>query len=137
MWTTAIVGGVLDLALESSLPDPLRDYVGAWMEDPTGLEWAGLVAVLAALWFMLQGSVRLYRLNTQGRRPFLIGVGLGIAAMPLFGATVYNGWSALLYETSMVLGGVILGWAYFSNWPPELEARVAPIMDPHRPPPVA
>lgn len=138
MWATAIVGGVLDLSLESSLPDPLRDYVSAQMdEDPTGLEWVGLVVVLAALWFMIQGSVRLYRLNRQGRRPFLIGVVLSVAAMPLFGAVVYNGWSALLYEASMVLGGVIVGWAYFSNWHAELDAAEVPRSNSDRPPPIA
>ena len=113
LWITTVIGIALDFSLEAALPEPLRDYLSAQMDKPlTLLELTGLAAGIAAVGFMILGSVRLYRLNTNGRRPFLTGVVLSIAIMPLVGPAVYNGWSALFYETSMVLAGVITGWAY-------------------------
>jgi len=134
MWGTAVAGGILDFSLESRLPEPLRDYLDAeWDRDLNSREWVGLVAGLVSLWFLLRGSILLYRLRARGRRPFLAGLIISVLAMPLFGPVIYNPWSPLFYEASMVLGGVVVGWIYFSSVPLELSDN--PTSD-GRPPPI-
>ena len=75
---------------------------------------------------MITGSVRLYRLRASGRRPFLTGLVISIVTMACFEAVVYNSWSAALYEASMVLGGVVVGWLYLADSRLDLTHNGAP-----------
>jgi hypothetical protein len=135
MWGTAIVGAVLDLSLESTLPEPLRQYLNSeWNEENlTPREWVGVVAGLASLVLMITGSVRLYRLRATGCRPFFTGLALSVLTMLCFEAVIYNPWSAALYEASMVLGGVIVGWLYLADSRLDFTHSAAPR---DRPPPI-
>ena len=116
-WGTGLVGAVLDFSLESTLPEPLREYLDSeWNEENlTPREWVGVVVGLASLVLMITGSVRLYRLRANGRRTFFTGLVLSVVTMACFEAVIYNPWSAALYEASMVLGGVIVGWLYLAD----------------------
>jgi len=136
IWGTAIGGAVLDFSLESTLPDPLRQYLDSeWNEDHCApREWVGVVAGLTSLVLMITGSVRLYRLRANGRRPFFTGLIISVLTMACFEAVVYNPWSAALYEASMVLGGVVVGWLYLADSRLDLTLSGAPR---DRPPPIA
>ena len=116
MWATALIGGALDLASESELPEPLRTYREAEQDAPvTARTAATAVAGLVVLWYLIRGSIHLYGLRARGCRPFATGLVSSVIMMPLVGPVVYGGWSAAFYEASLVLGGVILGWLYLSD----------------------
>lgn len=137
MWGTAIAGAVLDVSLESQLPEPLRNHLATeWARDLTPRDGLGAAASVAVLWFMVRGSIQLYRFRATGRRNFLVGFVLSILMTPLMGPVIYNAWSPLFDEASIALGGVIVGWLYLSHNPPELSDRALAKGEPSRPPPI-
>ena len=135
MWVITILGGVLDSALEPRLPNELRSYLADESNRQLATwDWVGMITGLVAFLFLLAGSVHLYRLRSHGRRTFLIGLVLSVVLMPLFGHVVYNAWAAPLYEASLILGGVIIGWIYLPGFSSPLSDPVIAPHEPKRPP---
>ena len=113
MWLTSLAGIVLDVALEPTLPAPLRAYLAAEIERPLdGTDAVLFPLFVVALGLTVYGSVQLYRLRPKGRVAFAAGFGVGLAGMLFSGPTVFNPWAALLYAASYVFGGALLGWLY-------------------------
>ena len=138
MWATALLGVVLDFSLDSQLPETLRDYRAAeWDSDFTARDGLGAVAGLVVIWYMVRGSIQLYRLRFAGRRTFLIGVVLGALTMPVYGPDVYHGWTSLFNEASTTLGGVIVGWLYLSDIQLQLKDAASAEGPSPRPPPIS
>ena len=122
-WSTSIVGGVLEFALEPTLPVPLRAFLAAELERPLG--WTDAVALplaVVSLGLAVYGSVQLYRLRFRGRAPLAASFLTGLVAHLFFGPVVYNPWAFTLYAASYSLGGALIGWLYL---PPRPDAPPA------------
>ena len=109
------IGAVLSIALESSLPEPLRDYLASVAEaEATGAEWlvAGAGVVLLCLYMI--SLIGLWFFWPPARGMYLATTLAGFALYPFFGPTVEDGWSALCGDLAMFLAGVVLAVIYWT-----------------------
>jgi cytochrome c biogenesis protein CcdA len=133
-WATTIAGVVLDFALESRLPEPLREYLADEVDEEPGFWfYAGLPFVVACFWLLVSGSLRLAREQAQGGSRFTLGVALSVALTPALGPMVSHAWAAACYEASSVLSGALVACVYLSRpAAPTLESAASA----YRPPPI-
>lgn len=112
-WIVLLVGGVLDTATESALPEPLRDYLEGqydeeWSRRDVLLMCIGIPLIVA----VVASYIGLYRFKRWGRSLWLwTGVG-GCVLTPLLGPSVYSAWVEPFYFVATVLYGVILTLAF-------------------------
>lgn len=138
-WATLVSGVVVDLALESQLPKPLREFLATQYSEQPGVGfWVAASLGLIAIWLLVSGSIRLARLRAGGSARFASGVVLSTGLGPLLGPVVYHAWAAPLYEASLIVGGILLGWVYLHPLPPpaisgsrspEVGASLPPALD--------
>jgi len=112
-WAASILSMIATELFDSSMPGAIAEYQEQQFEGDLPSAVLGAVATgLGAVLLMVIGTVSLYRLRRQGR--LLLGGGLILAVFtPLgLGVVITNPIAHFFDTSSMVLGGVILGWAY-------------------------
>ena len=111
----SIVGLVVSLAGESSLPAPLRDYLAAQCgADSTVLDIVLLCVGIPLIGAVVVSIIGLYRFWRFSRPLTVIVWSLGFILQPFFGPTVDSGLATSLYELSALLGGIILAVIYLT-----------------------
>ena len=115
-WILLVAMVVLSFVLESHLPDPLRDWVAAESEkDFTPKELILLGLAVPWFGFYVVGGFGLFLLKRWGAWLFLASlIGLWIP-VPFFGPTVEHAVPYALYEASVMITGLIIGLAFFSD----------------------
>ncbi len=117
---TTILGVVVSLVGEPSLPAPLRDYLKA--QNEAGLS-AGNIALYAVEVPLLIASVvsiiGLYRMWRFARPLTVVVWIIGLILQVFSGPSVNSGLATSLYELAAVLNGIILAVIYMtpaSTW---------------------
>jgi len=112
-----VIGGVVSAALlEGNLPEPLRQWLVAEAErEPTPQETAVLAILIPVLISSVAGSIGLLLLKRWGAWIFLIALIAGSALMPFTGPTVAHPLADAIDELSLILSGLIIGLAFFTN----------------------
>jgi hypothetical protein len=111
----SIVGVVVSLAGESSLPAPLRDYLAAQCE--ANLTVSDILLACVAIPLLIAGVVSIIGLYRFWRfsRPLTVVVwGIGFILQAFIGPTVDSGFATSLYELVAGLTGIILAVIYMT-----------------------
>jgi hypothetical protein len=122
-WTFLGLGIVSSFLLESSLPDPLRDWLAADAEGDIALREVGLLVVMIPLLLCaLVGSIGLLFLKRWAAWLYLISLIIGYALFPFMGPTVEHALADAADDMAVLLSGLIIGLAFFSD---ALRVRIA------------
>jgi hypothetical protein len=115
-WVFLGVAIALSFLLESSLPAPLRDWLAAEAEaDLAPQEVALLIVMIPLLLSALVGSIGLLFLKRWGAWLYLISTIIGYALFPFTGPTVEHAVADAFDEVAILLSGLIIGLAFFSD----------------------
>ncbi len=115
-WVMAVFEVVLAVALESRLPEPLRQWQLAREETgPSADEIAALLYIIPLLLLALIGSVGLFLLKSWAAWIYLWSIVFGFALTPHLGPTVEHAWVSLMSGILSSVSGLILGLAFFSD----------------------
>lgn len=111
------VGGVLlELLLESTLPQPLRAYLTAQSEAP--LAWKDLLAVALAVPLLVATIVAWITTLAFWRFApalYLASHVAGVLLLPFLGPTVQTAVGTALDTAMNLIGGIVIGLLYFSE----------------------
>lgn len=110
-----VSGAVLDIALESALPEPLRNYLAGQTESWTTADSIMLFVGIPMFIVMIVGWIGLWRLWRPARAIYLYSwlAGLLLTAFP--GPVVSSAVGYLLSDASVLCAGLTLGLIYFSD----------------------
>ncbi len=112
-WAASILSMIAAELFDSSMPAAISEFQEQQFEgDLPPAVWGAVVTGLGAVLLMVIGTVSLFRLHRQGRLLLLGGLILAVLTPLGVGVAITNPVSQLFDTTSMILGGVILGWAY-------------------------
>ena len=112
-WAASILSMIATELFDSSMPAAIAEFQEQQFEgDLPSAVWGVVATSLGAVLLMVVGSVSLYRLRRQGRLLLLGGLILAVLTPLGLGVVINNPVVYFLDTTSMILGGVILGWAY-------------------------
>jgi hypothetical protein len=109
----AIIGGVLNTAIQSSLPAPLAEYKQAELDADLTAE--GLLLLALVLVWVFAGLVATVGLLAFWRPARVLAIAatvLGELMMPLAGPTVESAWASMLDDSASILWGAVLALAY-------------------------
>lgn len=110
-----IIGLVVSLLTESSLPEPLRAFLDAEAKaEMTAKEMMMFAATIPLLILLLVSSVGLFFFWRPARSLYLIATVAGLLLAPFFGPYVDAGWATAFDEAAILVSGVILALIYFS-----------------------
>jgi len=127
-WVVVIIGLGLSFALEDNLPTPLKDWLVAEAERDTAahdvvLLGGGVVFFLAAV----VSSLGLLFLQRWAAWLYLLSVIFGCLLSPFIGPVVEHGVADAVDEAAIVLSGLVLGLAFFSDALKTGSVRAEPI----------
>lgn len=115
-WVLVGISITLSLFLESHLPPPLQEWLTTEAEqDSQPYEAFLLAGGFLLLLFALAGSVGLLFLKRWGAWLYLLSLVIGYLLFPFFGPTVEHGLADAVDELTVMLSGLILGLAFFSD----------------------
>ena len=113
-WLFIIAGIILSTMLEKQLPVELRQWIEMESEFSTN-DTVVLIGVLPILAASILGSIGLYRLRKWGAWTYLMSMILGYALYPFAGPTVEHAFSGMVYEVSVIISGMIVAIAFFTD----------------------
>ena len=112
-WIVVLVGVVIDIATESNLPEPLREYVeGEYSEEWSREDLLLLCIGIPLLAAVVASYIGLYRFKRWGRSLWLWTGVAGCVLTPVLGPSVYSAWAEPFYFVATALYGVILALAF-------------------------
>lgn len=115
-WVLVGISITLSLFLESHLPTPLQEWLTTEAEqDLQPYEAFLLGGGFLLLLFALAGSVGLLFLKRWGAWLYLLSLVIGYLLFPFMGPTVEHGLADAVDELSVMLSGLVLGLAFFSD----------------------
>jgi hypothetical protein len=115
-WVFAGSGIALSLLLESALPDPLRQWLSAELEKSLNLHDVLLLFLIVPLLLCaIVSSIGLFLLKRWAAWLYLGTVIVGFLLYPLMGPTVEHALADAVDDIAVVLSGLIIGLAFFSD----------------------
>lgn len=110
-----VFSGLLDLALETRLPEPLRKYLAAesesWSTTDSIALFVGIPIAIAAI----VGWIGLWRVWRPARAIYLYSSLAALLLAAFTGPVVYSAVGGMLSDASVICWGLILGLIYFSD----------------------
>lgn len=111
-----LVGVALSSALESSLPEPLAAWLQAESErDLTSGEIALFAVFVPLILTAIAATVGLFCLRRWAAWLYLFTCLLGVVLMPLTGPTVEHAIPDAFDEAALVLSGMVVALAFFTD----------------------
>jgi hypothetical protein len=115
-WVFMALGIILSLLLESSLPVPLRDWLAADAEQELTLrEFAVFLVAVPLITGAVVGSIGLLFLKRWAAWLYLVSLVIGTLLTPFAGPTVEHALTVSANEIAVLLSGLIIGLAFFSD----------------------
>ena len=115
-WIVIITGVVLSCIMAAYLPPELQAWLAGQAEaSVTMSDWLLLFLGVPLLIVMLVASIGLFMLRRWGAWLYVITTFLGTAIMPFTGPTVDHALADAVDETALILSGIVIGIAFFSN----------------------
>jgi putative Mn2+ efflux pump MntP len=115
-WIVIVAGVVLSFIMEAYLPPELQAWLAG--QADAGITMSDLVLLLVGvplLIVMLVASIGLFMLRRWGAWLYAVTTFLGTALMPFTGPTVDHALADAVDETALILSGIVIGIAFFSN----------------------
>jgi len=110
-----IIGIIVSMLSEASLPFELQQYVASQASEPMSPRMmVALVIWVPALVISLIGAMGMFIFWRPARMLALIGTLLALAALPFYVPIVETGLATLFSESSSILWGMVLAVAYWS-----------------------
>ena len=115
-WISSLAAIALSIALESTLPQPLIDYINATHEaelstiETVAYSFGTLVVIV-----LIASSINLYRLRKGSRRTFVLANCIGVPLYPFFGPQVLDAYSGAFEFISSLCIGVIIAMTYTTS----------------------
>jgi uncharacterized RDD family membrane protein YckC len=107
---------VFSLYLESSLPAPLLDWLNAELEkDLATYEIILFVLAIPAVICSIAGFIGLFLLKRWGAWFYVSSLIIGFIILPFTGPTVEHAIADTIDEIAVLLSGMIIGLAFFSD----------------------
>jgi hypothetical protein len=124
-WVFAVSTMILSAALESFLPDPLREYLALEAERVPGLGDLLLLPVLLVVSLGgIASSIGLMFLQRWARWSYLAFSAIACVIIPFLGPQVEHGLAGTFDMIGTTLSGVVLGLAFFTNAIPEKKRTI-------------
>jgi hypothetical protein len=104
-----------EFALRGTLPEELRTFLNRTEEDmpPVKTTFVGLLLLVLVLFVV--SWIMMWRLKSAGRTLYAVSWGLSLLFMIPLGPYVQPAFTYSLDQLSVLVSGVILGVAYFSE----------------------
>ena len=110
-----VFSALLDIALQSKLPEPLRNYLAAESESWSATDNIVLVIGVPMVVATIVGWIGLWRLWRPARSIYLYSWLAGLLLTAFSGPAVSSAFGYTLSDASVLSAGLILGLIYFSD----------------------
>jgi hypothetical protein len=129
-WLFGLSTIILSITLERFLPDPLREYLAVEAESvPSLAEFLILPLAIVMLLVLIASSIGLLLLQRWARWGYLASMALSCVLMPFLGPHVEHALTEAFDMASMILSGVVIGLAFFTNAIPERKHASPPMLN--------
>ena len=110
-----VFGTLLDIALESRLPEPLRNFLATESESWSATDNFMLCVGVPMLMAMIVGWIGLWRLWRPARPIYLCSWLTGLLLTSFTGPVVSSAVAQMLFDAATLFAGLILGLIYVSD----------------------